>query len=90
MSEFTELPEKLVKELDAYINREKKATGKWLTLADQEKFVQDWFDEEEQNEEANWFPNLAGNMDWFDEEEQNEEANWFPNLTGNMDEQEQD
>ena len=63
MSEFTELPEKLVEELDAHINQVKKDTGEWLTLADQEKFVQDWFDEEERKEEAKWFPNLTGNMD---------------------------
>ena len=63
MSEFTKLPKKLVEKFDAHINRVKKDTGKWLTLADQKKFVQDWFDEEERKAEAKWFPNLTGNMD---------------------------
>ena len=47
MSGINELPIDLVEEWDAHINKVKKDTGKWLTLADQDRFVRDWFDTKE-------------------------------------------
>eukprot|EP00966_Prymnesium_polylepis_P214551 4968713-Prymnesium_polylepis.1 len=40
------LPPRLIEEWDNHVNRVKKNTGKWLTLTDQNTFIQDWIEAE--------------------------------------------
>jgi len=38
------LPPRLIAEWDEHINLVKRDTGNWLTLADQEIFIREWFE----------------------------------------------